>query len=76
MLMVWRILPHPEAGHWMPLCEMVCKDDDAAVGDVEERPWKGKTVVHARQRSHNGEQDWKRTESGIWDSRGWISVFC
>lgn len=19
-------------------------------------------------------QDWKRTESGIWDSRGWISV--
>ena len=73
-LMFCSNLPQPSAGHCIPLWEMVC--NDAVVGDVEERPWNGNTVVHSRQRSHSGEQDWKRTESGICDSRGWISVSC
>lgn len=67
---VWRMLPQEALGHWMPLWVIVLG------GDEEEMPWKGNVVWHERQRRYKGVQFWKRTESGIWDSNGWISTSC
>ena len=76
MEMVWRTVPQVVFGHFTPSWLTVCRLAREADGAVDERPWKGKVVVQDRQRSQSGVQDWKRTESAICDSRGWISVSC
>jgi hypothetical protein len=64
-LMLGRMDAQLVLGHWTPLWLTVCSLAKEADGAVGERPWKGKVVVQARQRSQSGAQAWKRTESGI-----------